>query len=112
MVHRRRQARAHQASASVEMDGMTPSDISSGCRSTAIISRASLTMCEYSTRISVSVGDAFRRSISTLKNRMFQLARTFQRAPHVQPTRLEREPTIINEANVAGERKIDHQSGG
>lgn len=49
--------------------------------STGIISMASLIMCECSLRSSVSVGDAFRRNISTLKKTtiLSNPARTFQR---------------------------------
>lgn len=62
--------RAHQCR--VWKLGMVLSDVFSGCHSKSVnsksaISRASLIMFECSTRSSVSVGDAFRRSISTLQ---------------------------------------------
>ena len=62
--------RAHQCR--VWKLGMVLSDVFSGCHSKSVnsksaISRASLIMFECSTRSSVSVGAAFRRSISTLQ---------------------------------------------
>src|ERR1700761_3953206 len=61
------------------MGGLDPFDMSPGRPSTTgIISRASLTMCEYSTWSSVSVGDAFRRNIRTLKKNMSKPARALQ----------------------------------
>ena len=65
-------------------------DVSSACNSKVIISRASLIICEYSNRSSVSVGDAARRSVSTLKikGRLNQ-QRLCSEPSHVQPTRLE-----------------------
>ena len=49
------------------MNGIKLSDVASVCHSPVIISRASLIICEYLIRSSVSVGEAVRRSISTLK---------------------------------------------
>src|ERR1700761_8518813 len=61
------------------MGGLDPFDMSPGRPSTAgIISRASLTMCEYSTWSSVSVGDAFRRNIRTLKKNMSKPAKSLE----------------------------------
>ena len=48
--------------------------------------------------------------MSTLKN--VRMSKAFSKASHLQPTSLASSTTIINKANVAGEKKDNHQRGG